>query len=567
MPPQLLIGVSRKARLRRILRRLGFASGAVALCLLLSYTAFRRWTLMTAPKDDTDEGPLPQAAEVEFQGQEARLRVGESWMERRDGVWRLDLRGSPRMMGHAHGLLASSVTARIERHMEQLMQSYVTSSWRRWAVENAVRWRFRTLPENLPPARLVELSAYSRTMPDASELPGSPFQRLVYYHALHDMTQRLDGSPLVGCTAFAVWGSQTVNGHLLVGRNFDFEGGDIFDEDKAVLAFHTPGKHAFVSVAWPGMMGVVTGVNDQRLYVSINAARVDDPFQPGIPMAFLVREILESCSTVKEAIALIKTNQVMVPDALLIADGKVPEAVVVELAPRSLAVRRGPSGTLGVANHFLDNSFRSDASNDWLRRYMTSDARYRRVTQLLKRFSGRFDPRTAAMVLRNRTGIDDEPLGLGNRNALDALIATHGVVADLTDMVLWVSRGPHLLGPFVAIDLKPLFGIPLARMDPPEAIPADVLLDSPELRRYQMAQADMKLARELNASKSFVAALDHAHRASLLAPDSHEAQKLMGDLLWQAGRREDAKAYYRTFLKLHPPYLKEKEEVTARLDR
>jgi isopenicillin-N N-acyltransferase like protein len=566
MPPQLLIGVSRKARLRRILRRLGFAVGAVALALLLCYTAFRRWTMMSPPRDDG--AALPQAAEVETRGKVSRLTVGDSWMERRDGLWRLHLAGEPRQMGHAHGLLAGPITARIERHLQHLMQTYVTSAWRRWAVENAIRWRFRALPDNLPPARLVELAAYSRTMVDSTEgLPGGPFQRLVYYHALHDMTQRLDGSPLLGCTAFAVWGKQTTNNHLLLGRNFDFEGGSIFDKEKAVLVFHTPGKHPFVSVAWPGMMGVVTGVNSQRLYVSLNAARTDDSLQPGVPMAFLAREILESCSSIKEAVALIKKHQVMVADAMLLADGKVPEAVVVELSPRTLAVRHAQNGALAVANHFLDSAYRGDASNNWLKRYLTSEARQQRMTQLLKRFSGRFDARTAALVLRNRTGLDDEPLSLGNRNALDALIATHGVVVDLSDMVLWVSKGPHLLGAFVAVDLKPIFSIPLASMEPPEEIPADILLDSPELQRYQMAQSAMQLARGLAAHQQLTKAFDYAHRASLLAPDSHEAQKLMGDLLWEAGRTDEAKEYYRTFLKLHPPHLKEKEEVTARLNR
>jgi tetratricopeptide (TPR) repeat protein len=230
-------------------------------------------------------------------------------------------------------------------------------------------------------------------------------------------------------------------------------------------------------------------------------------------------------------------------------------------------VRRASSGALGVANHFLDSSFQGDASNNWLKRYLTSEARYQRLMQLLKRFSGRLDVRTAALILRNRTGLDDEPLGLGNRNAIDALIATHGVVVDLTDMVLWVSRGPHLLGPFAAVDLKPIFSMPLGSMDPPEPIPADILLDSPELKRHQMSQQAIRLARELGAAGQLTRALDYAHRASLLSPDSHEAQKLMGDLLWEAERKEEAKDYYRSFLKLRPPYLKEKEGVIARLNR
>ena len=437
----LLIGNRHRDRLRRVLRRLGLGLAVVAVSLLLTYTAFRRWTLFSPPED---EGPaLPRAARVQQVDGAPRAVVGQSWMERRDGVWRIHVTGDPRTMGHSHGLLARRITAGIELHLAALMRQFVTTSLRRWAIDNVVRWRFRGMPEHIPPRRLVELAAYSRTMLDVEGVSEEPFHRLVYYHALHDMTQRLDGAPLIGCTAFAAWGKKTVDGRLVVGRNFDFEGGAVFDREKAVLTFRSPDRIPFVSVAWPGMLGVVTGVNARRIYVSINAARTDEGFQPGIPMTLLVREILERASSIDEALAIIRQHRVMVAEGLLIADGKIPRAVVVELSPGKMAVRRDVGQVVGLANHFVDGKFKGDANNDWLRRYTTSDRRHRRLHQLLRRFGGRIDVPTAAMILRNRTGIDDAPLALGNRNALDALIATHGVVVDLTDMVLWVSRGPR----------------------------------------------------------------------------------------------------------------------------
>jgi tetratricopeptide (TPR) repeat protein len=561
--PALVIGQRRKERLRRVLKRLALGLAGVAVCLFLSYTAFRRWTLLTPP---VDEGPsLPKLAQVAQVDGAPRMQVGDSWMERRDGVWRINLTGDPRTMGHSHGVLARRTTAQIERHLARLMRQFVTTPFRRWLADNVVRWRFRNMPEHIPPHRLVELAAYSRTMLEVEGLPEEPFHRLVYYHALHDMTQRLDGSPIIGCTAFAAWGKKTVDAHLIVGRNFDFEGGEVFDRDKAVLTFHTPERIPFVSVAWPGMMGVVTGVNARRIYVSINAARTDEDLEPGIPMAFLVREILAGATSIDEALAIIKKHKVMVAEGLLIADGKVPEAVVVELAPKRIAVRRGTTGVIGLANHFLDRRFKADANNDWLRRYTTSDARYRRLHQLLRRFGGRIDAPTAAMILRNRTGLDDAPLSLGNRNALDALIATHGVVVDLTDMVLWVSRGPHLLGPLVAVDLKPIFGMPVKEMSNPEPIPADMLYDSAELSRFRQAEAQMAYARSLAKSNQSAEALDYARRAVAVEPDSAEARLLLGDLLWKAGRWVEAKKAYKGYLERHPPYLRDRERVKARL--
>ena len=62
----------------------------------------------------------------------------------------------------------------------------------------------------------------------------------------------------------------------MIGRNFDFEGPEIFDREKAVLFFKPKGKIPFASVAWVGMSGVVTGLNAEGIYVSVNAARMDD---------------------------------------------------------------------------------------------------------------------------------------------------------------------------------------------------------------------------------------------------------------------------------------------------
>jgi hypothetical protein len=67
---------------------------------------------------------------------------------------------------------------------------------------------------------------------------------------------------------------------------------------------------------------------------------------------------------------------------------------------------------------------------------------------------------------------------LGDRRAIDALIATHGIVADTTDRVLWVSAGPHLSGHFTRFDLKAIFaGGQASETAPPlELIPEDPIL-------------------------------------------------------------------------------------------
>jgi isopenicillin-N N-acyltransferase like protein len=84
-------------------------------------------------------------------------------------------------------------------------------------------------------------------------------------------------------------------------------------------------------------------------------------------------------------------------------------------------------------------------------------------------------------VLRDRTGAGGAPLELGDRRAIDALIATPGVVMDATARALWVSEGPHLAGRFLRFDLRRLLDPAYDPASDPgavEAVPEDPLLQS-----------------------------------------------------------------------------------------
>jgi hypothetical protein len=81
-------------------------------------------------------------------------------------------------------------------------------------------------------------------------------------------------------------------------------------------------------------------------------------------------------------------------------------------------------------------------------------------------------------MLRDHECAHGESCALGDRRSIDALIATHGIVADLTARTIWVSRGPHLSGAFVKLDLLQMFapGHDPAADPEPETIDDDPIL-------------------------------------------------------------------------------------------
>ena len=118
----------------------------------------------------------------------------------------------------------------------------------------------RNLPDFVDAEYQEEILGLSDAAVDLYPEFGPRYHRILNYHAAHDIGHWVHDKPVIGCTAFAVAGDS-----LLVGRNFDFEAGRVFDDNKIIGCYRPARGHAFLSVAWPGMAGVVTGLNSQRL--------------------------------------------------------------------------------------------------------------------------------------------------------------------------------------------------------------------------------------------------------------------------------------------------------------
>jgi isopenicillin-N N-acyltransferase-like protein len=560
---------SKPGRRRALRRHWVWISLGVLLLLLVTRQLFFQLTVIRPP---AGAGQGAQRPRVEVR--DGRVYVGDSWLSRERGILELHLSGEPFSLGYSHGRLGSPHLVQIEDYLFGEMRRYVPSSLALGLIKAGVMVRQRNLLDAVPVPLRFEMAGLAEGQPDGQGDFLPPFQRIVFYHALHDITQTIEHSPLLGCTALAAMGAATVDGHLYVGRNFDFEGPPLFDSDKAVLFFRPQGKLAFASVAWTGMAGVVTGINEAGIYVSVNALRTDDKSDRGLPVELLLRDVLERAHSLTEAIAVAREHPILVPDLYLFADGQTGEAAVVERSPTRFEVIRSRD-ILGVANHARTAPFAKDQANERLRTHLSSGARQARVDELLTRYRGSIDALGVQQILRDKRGPADKELGLGNRNALDALIATHSVVIDATERILWVSKGPHALGEYIGFDLRRELG-DVSRPQP-SPLPEDPVLHSPEYRNFQMMGQSLHAAEVARKHDQPELAIEEARRAVGLTPLSAEATLVLADLLWErsesssrtsSGEGEDrrqARELYTRFLTLLPPHRTEVEHAESRL--
>jgi isopenicillin-N N-acyltransferase-like protein len=345
----------------------------------------------------------------------------------------------------------------------------------------------RKLDDHIPLEYLREIYGVSLQASESYSFIGPPYQRIMDYHAAHDIGHALQNMNLVACTAIGVSGSRSADGQLLVGRNFDFSMGDDFARNK-IIAFYRPDHgYSFASISWGGMIGVVSGMNDQGLVVTLNAAKSGIPKSAKTPTSILARQILQYASTIEEAFELASQSETFVAESFLISSAKDGKTVVIEKSPLGLDIYDPGDEMLVLTNHFQGEKFRNSELTLRNMEEGSSVYRWERARELLER-TGKHDEETFAKILRDRLGRGDADIGMGNEKSVNQLIAHHSVIFKPMELKIWVSAFPYSLGAYLCYDLNEVFADSAGIYDqlyiPEETIDEDPFLASREFRDY-----------------------------------------------------------------------------------
>lgn len=129
-----------------------------------------------------------------------------------------------------------------------------------------------------------------------------------------------------GCTSFAAWGPATRDGGTIVGRNLDFNRlpGLAAMQLLIVRAATPDGGKAWLTVAWPGMIGGYTALNADGVFTAMHDVRVPTNFAaaPFVPRALAIRAIMEKAApeaAVEQAAELLRASPAFCGNNFLVA--------------------------------------------------------------------------------------------------------------------------------------------------------------------------------------------------------------------------------------------------------
>lgn len=278
--------------------------------------------------------PAPSAAEP-FRFPEGKHGKGE--LRYIHGLPVLALAGTPEEMGQQHAVLVGDSLRDVADLPKQLIERHRVSV--AWPLVVATA---RRLMKNAPQWHRRELDA-------AIEKSGLDEDVILVANGMLELRR------IGGCSAFMIDGSRSATGGPLFGRNFDFPPLGNLDEYSLVMVYRPDGKRPFLSVGFPSLGGVVSGMNDKGLAVAtldVYSANDGSPFIDlgGTPLTFCFRRLLEECTTVNEAERLMRTMKPTTWMNLAVCDRK--HAAVFEITPKNIIVRRGDKGRLACTNHF-----------------------------------------------------------------------------------------------------------------------------------------------------------------------------------------------------------------------
>ncbi|KLO21448.1 MULTISPECIES: C45 family autoproteolytic acyltransferase/hydolase [unclassified Marinitoga] len=221
------------------------------------------------------------------------------------------LSGTPSEVGYHHGLALKNEINKMKNYLEEEMRN------RNFFEKIIIRYTMKNYFRNTPSKYKEEMAAVAR----ASNVDLDTIFLLNIYDEIFN---------LYGCTNIAVWGEKTVNNEIIHGRNLDYFLSNKLWDQNVLFVYNINDGNNFVSLTWPGIVGVLSGINEKGISLGSMTSESDYQSSKGISTGILYRIIMENAENISDVENILRKNKRTIGNNLMVSSRKDNKAVVFE---------------------------------------------------------------------------------------------------------------------------------------------------------------------------------------------------------------------------------------------
>jgi predicted choloylglycine hydrolase len=190
--------------------------------------------------------------------------------------------------------------------------------------------------------------ALRKEMLSVSKGASIPYYFILLLNVLDDLLN------LLFCSSFAI----TKDGHTICGRNLDYDiFTDLMTHLNTVFVYKPKEGYPFLSLAWPGYVGCLTGMNANGLVLTSHASYSLDKNRKGVPTGLLYRYALQHALSINDVERAITSARRSIGNNVLLASDN--EAFILELSAKNWKKRKSEEGIITVTNHYQTSAMKT----------------------------------------------------------------------------------------------------------------------------------------------------------------------------------------------------------------
>lgn len=268
-------------------------------------------------------------------------REGKGFLELVEGQRILHVAGTPYECGFQHGRM-------LKEQVQRNVAAFVDNAKLEGNPRVELFKKSSSQIANFIPANLME------EMKGLAEGSAVPLEKIVTLNLFPEMFH---------CTGMTAAHEATKDGSLYHVRVLDYILGSNLQESAVLIIAKPDGAYGYLNVSYAGFIGSVTGMNDQKIAIG-EIGGYGYGYWEGVPMAFLMREILEKASDLNGAKAILSQAARTCEYFYVISDGKNSDSLGVYATSSQIHfIRPGDSYAL-LAPSNLPANYEKQGEND-----------------------------------------------------------------------------------------------------------------------------------------------------------------------------------------------------------